>query len=242
MRRMTFVTASFLSIWVKSFFPALVADRSGRLKALNTWGRHSMSGLDIFVRVRGKIPDTTRGILIVANHVSWLDIPALASVQGALFVAQTEVISTFMFGGMCQRLGFIFIKRGNFRDAARTSELVKSALSEGWPVILFPEGITTDGSRLEKFHSAVIQAAIDASKPVQPVAIRYLSKDGALNPAAPFLEADLFGRSLKKILRQDKIIAQLSYGEPIFTADATRSTVTLSAYRSIAASLKLRNP
>lgn len=236
-RRLVLAGLSFFRIWRKSFCRQALHEREARLEAIKAWGTDSMKSLNVAVVLKGEPPVRHRGVLILANHVSWLDILVLCSVQGALFVAQAEVRDKLLLGGMAERLGYIFLNRGSFRDAARAERLVTEALRSGWPVVLFPEGVTTNGTELKEFHSAVTQAAIDASSVVQPVAVRYLDQLGSLNSEVPFLEQHTFGSSVRKILRQQEIVAELTYGAPIGAAGGKRGDISRAAYRFIAASL-----
>ncbi len=138
---------------------------------------------NIDVVTRGEPPASNERLLWVSNHVSWLDTYVLHTISGARFVAKDEVAAWPIIGTAARRFGTFFHRRGCFRDAWRMSREVGRALAQGYPAAVFPEGTTTDGEVLLPFRNAFFQAAIDAAVPVQPVAIRYLGRDG--EPIAP---------------------------------------------------------
>jgi len=181
-----------------------------------------LAAIGVEVRVRGARPLLSGPVLLIANHVSWLDIHALGAVAGTRFVAKTEVRGWPLVGTMAARFGTIFHRRGHRRDALRVKNLLAKLLVTGERIVVFPEGTTTDGGRLERFHAALLQAAIDAAIPVQPVAIRHVEPDGTPSVAAAFVDDMTFADSLARILTRPSIVTELVFGPPIWAADKTR--------------------
>lgn len=181
-----------------------------------------LAAIGVEIRVRGARPLLAGPVLMVANHVSWVDIQALGAVAGTRFVAKSEVRDWPIVGAMAARFGTIFHRRGHRRDAMRVKNLLAKLLVTGERIVVFPEGTTTDGGRLERFHAALLQAAIDAAIPVQPVAIRHLEPDGTTSAAAAFVDDMTFADSLARVLTRPAIVTELVFGPPIWAADKTR--------------------
>jgi 1-acyl-sn-glycerol-3-phosphate acyltransferase len=111
--------------------------------------------------------------MIVANHVSWIDIFLISSVRPTRFVAKSEIRGWPLAGWIAERAGTLFIRRDQMRDMARIDARVREVLAEGDCVGLFPEGITTEGDELRKFHSSLFEPAVANGAHVHPAAIRY---------------------------------------------------------------------
>src|SRR5215813_15628246 len=142
-------------------------------------------------------------MLLVANHVSWLDVYALnALVGGPRSVAKSEVARWPIAGAIARGFGTFFHVRGNCRDAARAKDAVAAALRAGERVVVFPEGTTSEGDEVGPFHAAFFQAAVDARVPVQAVAVRYPGPAGRPDPAAAFVGDMTFVASLARVLRR----------------------------------------
>jgi 1-acyl-sn-glycerol-3-phosphate acyltransferase len=136
-------------------------------RVLRAFGVHSM--------VSGPIP--ARGLL-VANHLSYLDIVLLGALTPCVFVAKDEVKGWPVFGWFARRAGTIFVNRNHRRDAARANELIRSALRDGALVVLFPEGTSSDGTSVLPFKSSLLEAAIGERVPISVAALRYELSDG----------------------------------------------------------------
>lgn len=127
--------------------------------------------LGLRVRVEGR--PVTRNVLYAANHISWLDIPALGGTVHARFIAKSEIAGWSIIGWLAKIGGSVFVQRQK-RSAARVqADAVVVALREGRPVVLFPEGGTGDGVALTPFRASLFAAANEAGVTVQPVAIDY---------------------------------------------------------------------
>ena len=198
-----------------------------------------LDAVGVEVRVRGARPLRAGPVLLVANHVSWLDVHALGTVAGARFVAKSEVRDWPVVGAMAAGFGTVFHRRGHRRDALRVKNLLAKLLVAGERVVVFPEGTTTDGTRIAPFHAALLQAAVDAAIPVQPVAIRHVEADGTPSAAAAFVGDMTFLDSLRCIVARPRIVTELVFGPPIWAADKTRRELTARCRGFIAAELGL---
>lgn len=165
-------------------FPAL--DAAGRQRRIQWWsaGLVRRAGLQLHVSGTAR-PGAT---LLVANHVSWLDIAAIHAVAPqARFVSKAEVLGWPLLGWLIRGAGTLFIERERKRDALRVVHQVAQALRDGQTVAVFPEGTTGDGRSVLPFHANLLQAAIATGTPVQPVVLRYSDAAHAVSPAVEFL-------------------------------------------------------
>jgi 1-acyl-sn-glycerol-3-phosphate acyltransferase len=125
--------------------------------------------------------------MVVANHVSWLDILAINAVQPARFVSKADVRAWPLIGWLVECGGTLFIERERKRDALRVVHQVAQTLQTGAVVALFPEGTTSDGNGLLPFHANLLQAAISTETPVQPVVLRFADPVHRFSPAAAYV-------------------------------------------------------
>jgi 1-acyl-sn-glycerol-3-phosphate acyltransferase len=181
-------------------------------------------------------------VLIAANHVSWIDIFAIASVRHTRFIAKSEIRDWPLAGWLAERTGTIFIRRARRHDTARINTLVRDALGEGDCVALFPEGTTTGGDRLLKFHSSLFEPAVAYQVPVHPVAVRYEGPDGAPLQSAAYVGDLSFGQSLGAVIRTRETIARLAFADAIDPNNLTRQKIALEAHRSVASLLGISMP
>lgn len=129
------------------------------------------------MRVRAKGPLPSSG-LIVSNHLSYLDILFYSSLLPCIFVSKSEVLSWPLFGILARCGGTIFVERRRGAGLETVSRQISAALQAGIPVVLFPEGTSTDGSQVLKFFPGLFQAAAEAGAEVTPSAIAYHIADG----------------------------------------------------------------
>jgi len=155
--------------------------------------------------------------MLVANHISWLDIHALNSMVPLRFIAKSEISKWPVFGYLAKSADVLFINRDNRRDAARVVDITASSLHAGDNLCLFPEGTTTDGSTMMPFKSSIIQAAIQANASIQAVAIRYPLPNGENNTAMAYAGDTTMKQSIAQILLQQKPRVELHFLAPIIT-------------------------
>lgn len=238
-RRAGAVSWSLALTWVgATLLAARRAPRARRLLSSDLAG-HTLAAFGVKVRVTGALPDGDRPMLLVANHVSWLDVYALGALWPARFVAKAETRAWPIAGTIARRFDAVFIVRGSFRDAARVRTKVAAALGRRESVVVFPEATTTDGARLGRFHPALFQAAIDAGVPIQPVALRYTRPDGSPCPAAAFVGEDTFVASLLRVLREPSVCVDLHVGPTLTPAGWSRRDLAARAQAAVAGALGL---
>ncbi|MGW6709755.1 lysophospholipid acyltransferase family protein [Streptomyces sp. NPDC054956] len=149
------------------------------------------------------------GRLIVANHISWLDIPLVAAVLPSRMLAKSDIRDWPVLGPLSRQAGTLFIERDRIRALPATVEAVAGALLAGDRVTVYPEGSTWCGRAQGPFRRAAFQAALDARVPVQPVRICYLDADGTPAGAPAFVGDDPLTASLWRIARARGVRAEV---------------------------------
>ncbi|MFH8336988.1 lysophospholipid acyltransferase family protein [Streptomyces sp. AM6-12] len=174
---------------------------------IGRWCRAVVRAIGVRARITGPAaPDG--GLLLVANHVSWLDIPLLTAVRPARMLGKTEIRRWPVAGALAARGGTLFIERDRLRALPGTVEVVAGVLRAGSAVAAFPEGSTWCGRAHGRFHRAVFQAALDAGVPVQPVCLRYRLQDGGTGTPAAFVGEDTLLASLWRVARTRGLVAE----------------------------------
>lgn len=200
-------------LWVVlTRFPRL--PESHREAAVQAWAQRMLAVCGIGLSIRGTAP-VTGPVLLVANHISWLDIVVMHAARHCRFVSKSDVRHWPLIGTLATAAGTLYIERASRRDAMRVVHHMAEALRRGEVVAIFPEGTTGDGISLLPFHANLVQAAISADAPVVPVGLRFvddLSGDTSLAPSYVGDES-LLG-SFWRTLCAPGITAVVSYGPP----------------------------
>lgn len=177
-------------------FPSL--DEAGRQARIRWWSAGMLRCLGMGLEVQGTF--RPGGTLIVANHISWLDIMAIHAVcPRARFVSKADVQDWPLVNRLVDCAGTLYIRREQRRDAMRAMHEIAQALKDGQCVAVFPEGTTGDGRALLPFHANLLQAAIAVQAPVQPVALRYRDHHHAISQAVEFLGETTLAQSLWRV-------------------------------------------
>ncbi|WP_128380717.1 lysophospholipid acyltransferase family protein [Streptomyces cavernae] len=184
------------------------ASMTARERLVRFWCRAIVRAAGVRLRITGETP-ATGGALLVANHISWLDVPLLAAVRPARMLAKTEVGDWPVAGALAARGGCLFIDRDRLRALPLTVDRIAEALRAGTAVAVFPEGSTWCGREQGHFRRAVFQAALDARVPVQPVRIRYMMPGGAAATAPAFVGEDTLLASLWRVATARGITAEV---------------------------------
>ncbi|MCR4298559.1 MAG: 1-acyl-sn-glycerol-3-phosphate acyltransferase [Gallionella sp.] len=227
----------FYAALLAIFYPYL--NQTKRRRILKTWSRQLLDILNIGIRTEGQW--TVRGeggYLVVANHVSWLDIFVLNAIYPSRFIAKAEVRNWPFIGWLCKRGNTIFIERAMRRNAASINQRVSFLLKQGVCIGLFPEGTTTDGKQVGHFHSALIQPAIDAGAMLCPIALRYQDKNGKQDNAAAFTGDMTLFRSIWRILRSPRFDALLAFTPALATAGENRRVLARAAQQAVSQGLQ----
>lgn len=164
-------------------------------------------------------PSAARPLLIVANHVSWLDIPLITAALPVSFIAKREVQGWPVFGLLARLQRSVFVDRTRRQQSTAANSEIATRLLAGDAMVLFAEGTSSDGSDVLPFRSALIGAATEACAKwpagkifIQPLAVTYV---GEAHRAAPWHgEMDLLPH-FAGVLRTPALRAVLSWGEPV---------------------------
>jgi len=219
-------------------FPRAAAERRGALVAW--WAAKLLRIVGIAVEVEGEPPAARGpGAMIAANHVSWLDIFALQALRSTRFVAKSEVRDWPLAGWIAERAGTLFIRRGLRREAARTNEYVYAALAAGDCVGIFPEGTTTEGDELLRFHASLFEPAVAHALCVHPCAIRYQHADGSLCRAVAYVGDLSFMQSLGLAIRQRGVVVRIRFAQVVETTGLSRREVAARSRAQVASLLGL---
>lgn len=230
-------------------FPRVSDDRRERLIA--TWSRWLLRACG--TEVRERVAPGARGLstmrgrhgagegrLLLANHVSWLDIFAIDSLAPASFAAKAEIATWPLAGTLVGRAGTVFIERGRRHAVHGVIQKMAEKLSAGLRAAVFPEGTTSDGQRLLPFHGNLVQAALNAGVPMVPVGLRYVDPDGQPSHAALYVGDTTFLDSLWKVTGHPRLIVEVHVMPPIEpAAGLTRQHAARLAREAIAQQLAL---
>ncbi|MCC5780648.1 1-acyl-sn-glycerol-3-phosphate acyltransferase [Nitratireductor sp. B36] len=148
------------------------------------WHRLTLRVLGVRVRMEGR-PSRARPQMIVANHVSWLDILVLGSLDGVHFIAKSDMRNWPILGTFARQQRSVFVERERRRTSPEQAREIAERLSDGDPMVLFAEGTTGDGNKVLPFKSTLFgaaQLALGKDKSgqvtIQPAAIVYLASHG----------------------------------------------------------------
>lgn len=206
-----FLGAAFRGLWRHRRLP----ENASRAESAQWLHQVCITGLDAMraqLSVSGTPP--THG-LIVSNHLSYLDILCYSAALPCVFVSKAEVEQWPIFGKYARWSGTVFVQRHDRGDAARANVQVGDSLKNGVPVVLFPEGTTTDGHRLLRFHSTMLQPAIDVGAPITPCAIRYDLDDGDPSREVAWWGDMTLMPHVWNVMGKKSVRARIVFGEPV---------------------------
>lgn len=213
------------------------SDRARRERHIRGWSARllRLCGVQLEVRDAGGVADT-QAALVVANHVSWLDVFVINAVAPCRFVAKSDIRGWPLIGRLCQQAGTVFIARGRPRDVRRIYQGLVEDLRSGERIAFFPEGTTASQGSLLPFHANLFEAAVD-NAPVQPYALCYFDHAGRPHGAVDFVGETTFAQSMIAILKSGGVRAEL-VRLPMLDSTATdRRQLALAAHAAIAAAL-----
>lgn len=199
--------------WVRLRGPLTVERRALWLQSAC---RGVLASVGVQFTFQGQIP--ARG-LVVANHLSYLDIAIFAAIMPCCFVSKSEIVSWPFFGNAARAGGTIFLDRSSLASASAAARRIGEQLAWSVPALLFPEGTSTDGAQVLRFHGRLIHPATELGAPITAAAIRYI-------PAGNTQERELcwFGDAgflphLWKVLGVSGFSAHVRFGQPRIYAD-----------------------
>lgn len=216
------------------------ANAARRERCVRGWSAGLLDILRVRIRVvsdGAALP--AQAALVVANHISWLDIFVINAQQPSRFVAKADIRSWPLLGWLCAKSGTIFIARGKQREVRRVYQGLVGSLQAGERIAFFPEGTTAAQGTLLPFHANLFEAAIEARVPVQPCALRYLDDNGELHRAADFIGDTSFVDSLMMILAGRPMTAEIQILPAISAAAGHRRELAAHARAAVATALRL---
>jgi 1-acyl-sn-glycerol-3-phosphate acyltransferase len=205
-------------------------------RILRWWGRGVLRALRVTPLVRGAAPGLQAPVLLVANHVSWLDIFAIHAVKPVRFVAKADIHSWPVLGWLCARTGTLFIERDRARHALHVIHAMRARLTAGFSIGIFPEGTSSAGDYVRAFHAALFQA-VPGQGAMVPVALRYLDALGEPTKAAAYAGEVTLVECLRNILGQPKLFVELNFEEPLDVSGRSRRELADAAEAVIASRL-----
>jgi 1-acyl-sn-glycerol-3-phosphate acyltransferase len=205
-----------------------------RKREIERWSARLCEILGVRIFLHGSPPTCDlRPLMMVANHVSWLDIFAINAVVPVRFVSKSEVREWPLVGWLSARAGTVFIERARRQDTLRVNDVIANALRAGDLFAVFPEGTTSDGSTLLKFHSSLLEPAIKAGAALQPIALRYEREDGTLCTQAAYDGGKSVWDSLIAIAAEPSIVVHVCMLRPIAAGAGGRRALALEAWHAI---------
>lgn len=177
-------------------------------------------------------------VMFVANHVSWLDIELLHSQRAVCFVAKAEIDRWPVIGWLARHAGTIFHRRGSNESMQRVIERMAERLRDGRTVAAFPEGSTGPADKVRTFHARILQAALLADAPIQPVALRY-SRDGELCHAVCFGPGESFFANAWRVIGEPPMDAEVHFLPILENRGQGRKAMAGAARERVAQALDL---
>ena len=201
-----------------------------------------MRHLGLALHVRGTAP-RPGATLVVANHVSFLDIAAIhAAIPQARFVSKADVLAWPLLGWLIRNAGTLFIERERKRDALRVVHAMAESLQRGETVAVFPEGTTGAGDVPLPFHANLLQAAIATGTPVQPVVLRYAAPGEHVATAAQFLGETTLLQTVWRMASARGLAVHVEILPPVATAHADRRALAEHLRQMVAERLVPESP
>lgn len=221
---------------IRVVFPRL--PQSQRDVQIQAWAQVMLRRLAIKLIVNGAPPQ--RGpVLLAANHISWLDIVVIHAARHCRFISKSDIQHWPVLGMLATGGGTLYIERESRRDAMRVVHVMAERLSAGDVLGVFPEGTTGDGSHVLPFHANLLQAAIAAHAPIQPVALQFMDAQGQQSFVPCYIGDDTLLRSLWRTLCANGIQAVVTFG-PLQHADGRDRRAWAAAVRDDIIALRSR--
>ena len=218
-------------------------DEPRKAARIQRWSTQALALADIRVEVTGESPVPQLPVLVVCNHISWLDILVMQSVYPVRFVSKADVAGWPLVGSLVKGCGTVLIERERRSDVLRVIQIMAQHLKQGQALAVFPEGTTGDtgahGHNVLKFHANLIQAAIDAATPIQPWALRYHDqRTGTQTHAADYVGDTKLLTSIWSVLCAEPMLAKVNCGESRVHDAAERKLIAQELHGEVAGLLR----
>ncbi len=182
-------------------------------ETVRRWYAKMLRLLDLQVQLVGELPHEKNGaVLLIANHISWVDIPLIGALTPVNFLSKAEVASWPVVGTVASKTGTVFISRGS-GDTDGVMDSMAHHLNNNMSVLFFPEGTTTDGTKVRRFHKKLFKVCEQADVEICPLLIHY-SAEGSHNPL-PFVGDVGIGSHFWQLLGHRKLHARVEVLPPL---------------------------
>ena len=202
-----------MGLWtLRMHFPQLSQEQ--REMRVQAWALQLLALWGIHLKVLGR-PVVGGPALMVSNHISWLDILVIHAARYCRFVSKSDIRGWPLVGLLATGAGTLYIERARRKDSLRMVRDMAEAMKEGDVLAVFPEGTTSDGRSLLPFHANLIQSAIDAGAPVQPMSLKFVdARTGTVTLAPCYIGDDTLVASIWRTLTAPPITAVVHFGLP----------------------------
>jgi 1-acyl-sn-glycerol-3-phosphate acyltransferase len=214
------------------------ATREARADWLHRFAARAIRGLGIEIDVAGSFPE--RGALI-SNHLGYLDIVVFAALHPCVFVSKAELQQVPVLGWMTTMAGTVYVARGHGGSAVKARSGMQAAADADLPVVFFPEGTTTNGSGMLRFHSGLLAQAMESGMPITAAYLRYRleeTKDATVADDVCYWGDAKMLPHIFKLLGLRGLRVEVRFGEgPIrFSSDSMhRKLAAVEAWAAVAA-------
>lgn len=188
-------------------------------------------GRAIGLEIRSGGHGISRG-LIVSNHLSYLDVVVIGSLHPCAFLSKAEVRSWPAIGWAARAAGTLFVRRESRTDIARAAASISRLIGTGGSVMVFPEGTSTDGSRVLPFHPGVFDSVAGSAIRITPIRLAYRLRDGDPAEEVCYWRDMTFVPHFLRLLGKERVIAEVRIGEP-FQALDDRKALARAAHAAV---------
>ncbi len=187
-----------------AFYPNSPANISPRQwLRIQKWHQRLLSICGISITIKGAFQNTP--CLVIANHISWIDIPAISCVVPTGFVAKAEIAKWPVIGWLTKKTACIFIERGRTGIVEQINQTISKQIHFGVNTLVFPEGTTTDGSKTKRFNYRLFKAVEHNKLPVLLLTLSYPN-----SPHAKFVGDMTFFSHLMDVLKEPETHVQIN--------------------------------
>ena len=208
-------------------FPLIDARRRRRI--IRRWSAELLRACGLQLRVLDDAAGTAAalgrvapGRMLIANHISWLDIFAINAVATSAFVAKIELRRWPVAGWLATLAGTVFIERSRRHAVHRVIEELRGRIRARFPVAVFPEATTSDGRTLLPFYGNLLEAAIAEGTEIIPLGLRYRDQQGNPTRAAEYIGDTTFVESLWRVLGAEGVVVEVHVLRPVPTGGRNR--------------------